>query len=180
MEMVQEIKTRITTLRMNGALLPRTTERDIYAEVLELGISKLCNDASLVLREVHGINAKDRLPADEERHTFEMARASKVTVGLANLPYEKACGCFRSTRINELVATCIEAVVNSVEDGGPSGAEVYLDLRQAMEAYLNFAKEWELLLWDLRRKSWAKKDSVSSHPEIREITHSLSRVTLDS
>lgn len=165
---------------MDDALLPRVAKRDIYDEVLELGIGKLCNDASLVLREIYRIVTKDRLLASEKKQQVDMAKASKVTLGLTKLPLENFCGCLRIVRINKLITACIKAVKDSfVNDSGQTGEEISLDLPLAIKAYLRFAEKWELLLCDLRREKWAKS-SVPCYSEIREITHSLSYVTLSS
>lgn len=150
----------------------------MYNNLLECGLSGLCNNASLVLRKMSELECGTWPPQFEERNMNALRQAATDTLSFTKEPWTVQK--WRDNRPRKVTVldgiTLVRACVSPASNG-----VFKLDLRKASKAWLNVAVVLEAILGNMQQSKNRGQDiNASDQDAERDLLTAFKRLTLSS
>jgi hypothetical protein len=120
----------------------------LYKHMLSSGLSEICNDASLILREMFRLKLKSWPKFAVLKNETALKEAASDTVRVAK-DLLKAAEPGKDTQFGRIIQEGARFLLKSVTIGRGRRLEYELDFNKAWNAFLNIATDIETLLTDL-------------------------------
>jgi hypothetical protein len=120
----------------------------LYKHLLSSGLSEICNDASLILREMFRLKLKAWPDFAVSKNERALKKAASDTVRVAK-DLLKAAEPGKDTQFGRIIQEGARFLLKSVTIGCGRRLEYELDFDKAWDAFLKIATDIETLLMDL-------------------------------
>ncbi|KAM0332322.1 hypothetical protein ACHAQA_002598 [Verticillium albo-atrum] len=146
---VLDLKNRIVSLLLN----PNVTEKSpdaFYQALLSSGISEMCNDVTLILRQIARLLEKGWPETVAWKNEASLREASTDTLLFAD-SLLKTLGVARPSQLTKIIRSSVTSVVNigKAKKGKQPEYEFGVHPKEAADAFLKLATDIETLLLDL-------------------------------
>lgn len=133
---------------ISDPILAKPSSIALYKALLTNGLSEICNDATLILRQMFRLQCIGWPESVAWKNKTALKKAASDTVWfIENL--RTAAKPSKDTRFAEIIRQGASFLFESVMSGSGRRPEYELDLNKAGDAFLNIATNIETLLMDL-------------------------------
>lgn len=147
-----------------------------YDTLLSSGLSEICNDVSLLLRQMLRLQRRGWPDVVAWKNENALSDAATVTVRFASALF-KAANREEETLLLDIIERGVESILTCITDAGDNRPEYTISLRKACDAFLGLAVNVEILLWDLLLD---KEDALRAMGQEEVLSSLMSKVTLTS